>query len=420
MRAGIGAIAGVVGMVATSGAVATSGYLGTLTAASLLPRPPSSPTSRDHRFAIIIPAYNEADVIERTLDSLRALDYPTDLFEAHVVADNCTDDTADIVRRAGFLAHERVDAENPGKGAALNWLVSRIEADLQARSTSLDAYIVVDADTVLDPEFLVAMAAAVESGARVAQGHYSVLDPDSSASAGLRYAALACRHYVRPLGRTRLGGSCGLYGTGMLISRDLMTAHQWSNHLVEDAEFQMELLLRDICVSYVPDARLWAEMPDSIDASTTQNERWELGRIQVARRYVPQLVQRLRARRTSRQLAHLDAIADHLVPPLSVLVALQVAAVGTTQAASALSPSPSRRRSASWACASFAVLIAHVLIALISVRAPRSVYLSLLGAPRAVVWKLRLWMRMTSTSDLAWQRTERNQAAADDHRAEAS
>lgn len=419
MRAGIAAITSAIGVLTTGGAVATSGYLGTLTAAALFPQPPASPKSDGHRFAIVIPAYNEADVIQRTLDSLRALDYPRELFEAHVVADNCTDSTADIVRQSGFSAHERTDAENPGKGAALNWLVGRIEAAQNPSSNQLDAYIVVDADTVLDPKFLVAMAAAVDSGARVAQGHYSVLDPDSSASAGLRYAALACRHYVRPLGRTRLGGSCGLYGNGMLISRDLMVAHEWTNHLVEDAEFQMELLLRDICVQYVPDARLWAEMPDSIDASTTQNERWELGRIQVARHYVPKLVQRVRTRQTHRRVAHLDAIADHLVPPLSVLVALQAAAIVTTQAARVLSPSPARRRSASFASASFVALTAHVLIALVSVRAPRSVYISLLGAPRAVLWKVSLWLRMTSAPDLAWQRTERNQTADDRTRAEA-
>ena len=116
---------------ATAAPGAAAGYLGVLTVASLRsPRRLDAPAFR-RRFSVMIPAHDEEAVIARTLDSMSALDYPVDLFEIHVVADNCTDRTADIVRAAGFTVHERSNTESPGKGAALNWLIERIEADTQ-------------------------------------------------------------------------------------------------------------------------------------------------------------------------------------------------------------------------------------------------------------------------------------------------
>jgi len=194
----------------------------------------------------------------------------------------------------------------------------------------------------------------------------------------------------------------------MVVSRELMASHRWSNHLVEDAEFQNELLLRDIVVSYVPAAKLWAEMPDRLDDSVTQNERWELGRMQVARRYVPELARRVALRRTTRPAAHVDAIIDHLVPPFSVLVAAQVAALASTHTVALFHPSVANRRLRFASVVSASILAGHVLSALVMIRAPRSVYVSLLNTPRAVVWKLRLWARMTTAPEIAWERTTRN------------
>ena len=79
--------------------------------------------------------------------------------------------------------------------------------------------------------------------------------------AGLRAAALTLRHHLRPLGRTTLGASSGLYGNGMAFSRELLEHRAWTNHLTEDIEMQMELLLEGTLVVYAPAAVIEAEMP---------------------------------------------------------------------------------------------------------------------------------------------------------------
>ena len=159
----------------------------------------------------------------------------------HVVADNCSDRTAEIVRAHGRRVHERDAPDDAGQGPG---------AELAARSArcasgdaDFDVAVVVDADTIVDPGFLRAMDDTFRRGAVAAQGYYSVRDPDVSPAAGVRYAALACRHHLRPLGRRRLGASCGLYGNGMAFRRDLLRRRRWTGHLVEDAEFQNELLV---------------------------------------------------------------------------------------------------------------------------------------------------------------------------------
>lgn len=393
-------------LVLTSANVTIAAYLGMLTLLGLHRPQPARSASGTTRFAILVPAHDEAAVIADTMRSLRSLDYPQTQYEVHVVADNCTDDTATIVRSFGWHAHERFDPDDPGKGAALNWLFDRIDACIDA-----DVVVIVDADTVLEADFLAAMDEAFAAGADAAQGFYSVRNPGDSVSAGIRFAALACRHHLRPLGRVRLGASCGLYGNGMAFRREILRRRRWSGHLVEDHEFQLELLLHDdIRVRYVPHARLAAEMPNSLEASTSQNERWERGRLELARRYVPQLLGQLPSGRPNKRVLT-DAVADLLVPPLSTVVALQ--GVGLT--ATTLTTCTTRRSGGSRRypmllhLAAVGVLALHIVVGLRSVSAPAAVWRSVFHAPRAAAWKTRLWARaLRPKNSVAWTRTTRN------------
>jgi 1,2-diacylglycerol 3-beta-glucosyltransferase len=404
--------ASVAGTLVTAGTwtvgVLTS-YLGLVTVAAIAqgsarpggaPRP--APSTR--RFAIMVPAHNEAALIGRALESFELLDYPRELFQVHVVADNCSDGTADTVRRSGFEVHERVDLQVPGKGPALNWLLERLLVD----DGRFDSVVIVDADTTVHPAFLSHLAATLDDGARVAQAFYGVRDAGDSTATALRFAALACRHHVRPLGRTALGGSSGLYGNGMAFDVEVMQARAWTGHLTEDMEFQMELLLDGYRVAYVPGAMLEAEMPLSLEAAASQNERWELGRIEMARRYIPVLVSRVVKDRKLRA-ARADAVLDHMVPPLSVLMA----ATGATGLGAAMMALLRGRRidrtNLLVTGISAATLTGHVLFGLRSVGAPTAMYRALWRAPRFVLWKFGLWLRiLIKPSRVEWVRTARN------------
>lgn len=415
-------IGGAVGIGATAlsvGVAACASYLSVITAAAAkASRPDSVRTSKlaavpsagvtSTRFAMFVPAHNEAAVIERAVGALMALDYPSERFRVHVVADNCTDETADLARRAGATVHERSDLEEPGKGPALNWLFGQV-----CESEPFDAVAVIDADTVVDPLFLVEMSKAIVAGSVVAQGRYDVSEASGSTAAGIRAAALASRHHLRPLGRNAIGGSSGLYGNGMVFDRSILTERTWSGHLVEDAEFQNELLLDGLCVDYVPTARVHAEMPDTFDASVTQNERWELGRLQVARRYVPQLLRLVATGDPAMRVARLDAAADHVVPPMSVFATANGVAGAGAFAAWLLRGSAADRRTLFVCLLSALALFGHILVALRLAGAPRSTYRALAAAPRAILWKVMVWARVLMRPEsVAWVRTQRNDRGA--------
>lgn len=413
VRTGIGRAPTAIGSSVVAATSLCSAYLGVLTLAAVVPssRTTASAVSctagsaAERTFAILVPAHDEAAMIGRTLESFAALDYPAARFTVHVVADNCTDETADIVRRSGFTVHERDDIETPGKGPALNWLVAIVDE----QETAPDAYVIVDADTTVDPHFLTAMDEALVGGVQAAQGFYGVHDPVASTASALRFIALSCRHHLRPLGRTRLGGTCGLFGNGMAFTSELLRGRQWTGHLVEDAEFQLELLLDGVLVAYAPGARLAAEMPGTLDSSATQHERWELGRLQTARHFTPTLLRRTLRPTTFRRHVYLDATLDLVVPPLSVLASLQVVGLAWATAALAATGSPYHRALQQIAIGSCVLVACHVLAGPHSVQAPRGVYGALRHAPSAIAWKVSLWVRvLTSGDDVTWIRTQRN------------
>jgi cellulose synthase/poly-beta-1,6-N-acetylglucosamine synthase-like glycosyltransferase len=247
------------------------------------------------------------------------------------------------------------------------------------------------------------------TGTAVIQFRYAVRDEESSPLVALRAAALAARTYLRPLGRTRIGGTAGLFGNGMVFRSDVLRSVRWTSHLTEDAELQLELLERGIKVAFAPCARVEAEMPNTLEAAQTQHARWERGRIELARRFVPRLLRQALAGGTAGRIAALDSAVDLLIPPLSVVVASNVAWSGLALARWFAAPTRRHRRSVVLSGVAVAVHAGYVLSALRMVDAPAAVYKSLLGAPRLVVWKLGLWTQaLLRPSGIEWSRTSRN------------
>ncbi|MBK8988823.1 MAG: glycosyltransferase family 2 protein [Chloroflexi bacterium] len=391
------------------------GYLLLLTAvawrtarqnARLQPNLTSQPASR---FVILIPAHNEERLLPDLLQNLAQLAYPRDLFTIHVVADNCTDQTAVMGRQRGAIVHERFDTVNPGKGYALQWLLQRLWHSGEAH----DAVVILDADTVVSANFLQAMAGRLARGERVIQAYYAVRDPGRSWSVGLRYAALAVLHYLRPLGRTALGGSAGLKGNGMVFATDVMRQNEWSASITEDIEFHMTLILNGERVTFAPEAVIQAEMPETLAGAATQNVRWERGRIQMMRLYVPQLLRAmaksLRERRYGRAYLFFDASMEHIIPPFSVMAALTALFLVVSLLLALLSGSGLANVTLLLAVGLVIGQAIYLLSGLRLVRAPRTVYMALLNIPVFVAWKVWHYGRVLFGFDShGWVRTARN------------
>ncbi len=368
-----------------------------------------------NRFLILVPAHNEERLLPDTLANLRQLDYPQSLYAVHVVADNCTDQTAVIAQQGGAVVHERFNDDQRGKGFALQWLLQR----LWHMNEPHDAVLILDADSVISSNFLRVMDARLARGERVIQAYYAVRNPAQSWSVSLRYVALAVLHYLRPLGRMVLGGSTGLKGNGMVFTADILKKHEWSASVTEDLEYHMTLVLAGERVMFAPDAIVEAEMPDTLTGSQTQNTRWEQGRLEMARRYVPSLLRAagsaIKQKEYGRAYLLFDAAMEHIIPPFSLLTGLSGLAFAAALVLFFIARNnPAVNNSLAivnllLGTAVFLGQIIYIFYGLYLVKAPAQIYKALLYAPAFVIWKIILYMKvMFGRETQGWVRTARN------------
>jgi len=351
------------------------------------------------RFVVLIPAHNEQDGIQATLASLASCHHPVNRLRTIVVADNCTDGTADVARTADVEVWEREDRAKFGKGFALAWALQR----LQAGDEDFDLIMILDADCLVSPNMLSAMEVRVRGGASAVQVDYVVGNPDSSYASALRFAAFALINTVRPMGKQQLGLSCGLLGTGMAFTRELMYREPWqAAGLVEDAEYHLRLVEADERVEFAPEAWVSSAMPTSLSASSSQQARWEGGKLQLIRRWSPRLVAMGLARR---DLERLHAGLEPLVPAQSMIAAgsLGSGLIGLLGGS---------RRLIVLSVMTLIAQLTFVLMGLRLVRAPAQVYRALFSAPKLIARKVVLYVRLLGGGGpTSWVRTEREAPA---------
>jgi cellulose synthase/poly-beta-1,6-N-acetylglucosamine synthase-like glycosyltransferase len=372
-------------------------YLDVLAVAATRWRPRARPIAPRYRFALLVPAHNEELLLPRLLQSFADLAYPPDLYDVHVVADNCTDNTAVFASAAGAFVHERTNLQERGKGYALRWLLTR----LAERGLRYDAYVIIDADSVVSANLLAVLSAHLAQGDQAIQCYYGVLNAGESWPSALRYVALTLFNGLRPRGRDTLRLSAGLRGNGMCFAAPIIERFGWDAFtLAEDAEFHLVLVGAGVRVAYAGEATVLADMPTSLRQSQSQNVRWERGRLHLLRTYaLPLLADAVRRRDAMR----LDAVAEGFVPPLAVLMGLSSLSFALT---AILRLRAARRLSA-------LVLLGQALYTLVGLRlagAGVRAYLALFMAPVYIVWKV--WIYLIAAIGLRgkhqWVRTERS------------
>jgi len=379
-------------------AATISAYLLLMTLLSSAPVAPGR-SSRRLRFDVIVPAHNEAAVIESAVASLRKLDWPADCFRVLVVADNCTDATAELAHAAGAEVLERNDTTHRGKGYALEFAFQ-----LSQRHDWAYAVVVVDADTEVSSNLLEAFAARIEAGAKVVQAHYGVRNAQASWRTRLMAIAMASFHRVRSRARQRLRLSCGLRGNGWCITRRLLRQVPYrAFSLAEDIEYGIELGLAGHRVHYADEASVAATMVTGEAAARTQRQRWEGGRMSLLRSKTWPLLKA--AMRWDDGDVCLDLLIDLWVWPLSYVVANVV--VLSTLGALAVLWQPDmqiwwRLGLGCGLCIGLYVLRGWQLSG-VGLRG----LLDLSRAPFFVLWKLLLMRRGRDASE--WVRTQREQ-----------
>lgn len=254
--------------------------------------PKSLPEAKEnHRYAIFISARNEEAVIPELIDSLKKQNYPKDKFDIFVLADNCTDHTAEVSRNAGAVVYERQNKQQVGKGYALDYLYKKVTK--RYGKNRYDAFIVFDADNIVHPDFLKEINKTFDTGKFDAITTYR-----NSKNFGTNWLTAAysiwfmreARYVNYP--RMLLGAQCMISGTGFLVSKRIMEKNNgWPFHLLtEDIQFSVNCAIDEVSIGYCDGAMVYDEQPSSMKQSWNQRLRWSKGFFQLNSKYTWDLI----------------------------------------------------------------------------------------------------------------------------------
>lgn len=251
---------------------------------------PQTKPLREHRFAAIISARNEEKVIANLLESLRAQNYPREKLDIFVIADNCTDGTADIALEHGARVYERRDTRRQGKGYALAYFFRCLKRD---GLDVYDGYMIFDADNIVDPDFTREMNRLFDTGEYGAITGYRNSSNFAANWISSGYAIWFLREARFLNGpRMHLGTNCHVSGTGFLVSADVIRRNGgWPFFLLtEDIQFSVACAAQNIRIGYCESAIVYDEQPTTFKQSWCQRLRWSKGFYQVNGRYAGSLI----------------------------------------------------------------------------------------------------------------------------------
>ncbi|HEX2925408.1 MAG TPA: glycosyltransferase family 2 protein [Ruminiclostridium sp.] len=273
-------------------------------------------------YAIIISAHNEQAVIENTIKSIREMDYPLDKYEIFVIADNCSDNTAQKARESGASVYERTNLKENGKGQALKWMFN-ILAHLDRK---YDAVVILDADNLVSEDFLKQIDKKMSQGYEVVQGYRDMKNPWESwitLSYSITYW-LANRLCQLP--RQYLGINCTLTGSGYAVSMSTLNKIGWNvDTLTEDVEFYFQLCLQNVKIGWAHEAVIYDEQPTTLSQSWRQRTRWMQGHFSCMFLYGKRVLKRFLEEKS---LQSFDSLIMLLYPLFYVLAFMLMAVRG--------------------------------------------------------------------------------------------
>ena len=237
---------------------------------------------KNHKFGVIISARNECRVIGNLVQSLKKQDYPQDLVTVFVIADNCTDNTAEVARNAGAIVYERFDKEKIGKGYALDWFHKILFSEyVDENGDSLfDAFMIFDADNLVSKNYIKEMNKVLDAGYKVCRGYFNTKNFNDN------WLSAACGiHFLRSnmtLHRPRniLNISTTINGPGYYFTSDLIKDGWPTTTITEDIDLSMCFVRKGIRIAFCEDAEFYDEQPTKVRQALRQRLRWAKGYLQ--------------------------------------------------------------------------------------------------------------------------------------------
>ena len=236
------------------------------------------PAKNYHKYAILIPARNEEPVIANLIESIHKQDYPQELITIFVVADNCTDNTANVARKNGAICYERFNDAERTKGFALKYLFERIQEDYGI--DSFEGYFIFDSDNLLKKDYISRMNDSFDAGEKIITSYRATKNFTESwiASTYALHWLRSIRYYHRA--RSFLHLATNIQGTGFLFSNEIVRDGWKYTSLTEDRALTADCVVDGYEISYNDAAIFYDEQPVSLKVALRQRLRWSKGHLQ--------------------------------------------------------------------------------------------------------------------------------------------
>ena len=267
---------------------------------------------------LLIPAHNEQAVIATMIESVKKVDYDTDDFEVSVIADNCTDRTAEIALSYDVNVMIRKNDIQKGKGFAIEWALKNFDIE------KFDAVVIADADNIIDPNFFNGLNNLISLGHQAIQCNNCLSNPEATAFTQVIHLSRTINNELYHYAKHKLGLSSYLMGNGMCFTTKLLKKFGWSaGTIAEDYEYYAKLVMENELIGFANNSKLYHQESSGIRHATQQRIRWSSGRFYVAKAYGMRL---LKKGFKEKKFKIVDASLALLLPNLSMLVNITAAA----------------------------------------------------------------------------------------------
>lgn len=347
------------------------------------------------RILFLVPAHDEALLIEGCVASLLAMRREQSDYDVVVIADNCADATASLASDAGATVLERHDPARRGKPFALEWAFGRVALE------KYDAFVIIDADAVVDAGFSDAIAALPDLRNVGFQGYNDIRNEGQTWLTVLAGVLIRARYEGQlPLKRAA-GLNSPFTGCGMGVGTELFARRGWTDFsLTENWDLYVRYTLAHETIEFCPRARSFAQEAPTIGSGAVQRRRWHAGRWSLLRKHFPAIVGsgNMPWRQRADLLAELSAPGPVLHASVALMLALLLVAMPGSLAAVVgggfvLSMLPS---------------VGWTLVGIRRSRNRKAVAGAFLRLPLYAAWRAGLAARSLVSGRMSWQRSPRH------------